>query len=74
MKLTLRISRQARNWKGQEQHWELRGNVYFKQEITNVERKCFLITKSSLTSLSRGAEETIYLPTLKLQKVKLHLI
>jgi hypothetical protein len=31
MELTPRRSRQARNWKGQEQHWELRGNVYFKQ-------------------------------------------
>jgi hypothetical protein len=31
MELTPKRSRQAHNWKGQEQHWELRGNVYFKQ-------------------------------------------
>jgi hypothetical protein len=41
MKLTSRRSRQARNWKGQEQHQELRGNVYFKQESKMLKGKMF---------------------------------
>jgi hypothetical protein len=45
MKLTPSRSRLARNWKGQEPHWELRGVVYFKQISKILKLKCFVITR-----------------------------
>jgi hypothetical protein len=45
MKLTPSRSRLARNWKGQELHWALRGVVYFKQISKIMKLKCFVITR-----------------------------
>jgi hypothetical protein len=46
------------------------GKIYFKQESKMLKGKCSLITKSSLTSLLRGAEGTGLFANFEIAEIK----